>query len=100
MAVYIEGTGESGLSLSNAMFSALRDEVDMGDCNAELHQLMESAELTYLLELEPLTAEQRLDIAQGVARLRDRAAERQSATELLEHLTRVREFILTQGVNL
>lgn len=99
MAVFIAGTGESGLSFSNAVFSALRDELDTGGRDAELDQIMESAELTYLLELEPLTAEQRLEIAQGVTRLRDRAAERQAAPELLDYLTRVREFIMTQGVN-
>lgn len=81
------------------MFSALRDELDIGGRDAELDQIMESAELTYLLELEPLTADKRLEIAKGVTRLRDRAAEKQAAPELLDYLTRVREFILTQGVN-
>ena len=99
MAVFIAGVGESGLSLSNAIFSALREELDTGGRDAELAQIMESAELTYLLELEPLTAEQRLEIAQGVTQLRDRTVERQVAPELLDYLTRVREFILMQGVN-
>lgn len=98
MAVFIS-TESNDISLANIVFESLRDEMVAHGEDAALKLILEKAQLSYLLELDLLTSEQLVAVAAGVTRLQWKAEAQGAAPELLEHLKRVREFILTQGVN-
>ncbi|GGS14408.1 hypothetical protein [Deinococcus knuensis] len=99
MAVFIS-TESNDISIANIVFESLRDEVVAHGEDAALNFILEEAQLSYLLELDTLTSEQLVAVAAGVTRLLGKPEAKEAAPELLEHMTRVREFILTQGVNL
>jgi hypothetical protein len=99
VAVLISGSAGSWVNVANTVFESLRECVPELVEDGVLAQILEDAQNTHLLELEPLSSRQREFIALGLSTLSVRAAERDGVhPDLLTQLETVQAFVLREGV--
>lgn len=100
MAVHISAPNGALIPLANIVFESVRECVAAESEDEVLAKRLQEAQHGFLLELAELSPAQREQFAVGVQRLKEQAAEREGVHPgLLEHLEKVRQFVLTEGVH-